>query len=438
MQSFSVYKRKRDKRKKNTKWLVAWTNEYGVRKAKTAYTDYEASVELGRKLAKQAAMRRMGVTDHYEQYRETPIGEHVAAFLDTLRSANRVPRYIRDVERRIRLIVDGLKVKFFHDLDPVAVDRFLTDLAQKRNLSGITRNEYLAAIKSFTRWAVTFRRLRDDPLAGLRVQERSAFEPVHPRRALTMAEIGRLLVAAEQRPLREIQTIRAGENAGKPLAKVGKKAKAWAHWKGRERRLVYMIAVWTGLRRNEIRQLIWADLHVGSSPCRITLRARTTKSKRADSIPVHPQLAEELRAWRPSTAGPSDPVVSTVPNMRCFRADLAAAGIAYKDESGRYADFHGLRMSLSTMLATNRVSPRTAQAIMRHADPRLTANVYTDEKLLPLAAELFNVPSIPTSDSAPVQNPPVTDRNLLAFVADLSEAQKRSLLELLSRPTASP
>ena len=121
MHSFSVYKRSRDKRKKDTKWLVAWTDENGVRKAKTAYTDYEASVELGRKLAKQAAMRRMGVTDHYEQHRETPISKHLAEFIATLRSANRVPRYIRDVERRIQLIIDGLKVKFFHDLDPVAV-----------------------------------------------------------------------------------------------------------------------------------------------------------------------------------------------------------------------------------------------------------------------------------------------------------------------------
>ena len=47
------------------------------------------------------------------------------------------------------------------------------------------------------------------------------------------------------------------------------------------------------------------------------------------------------------------------------------------------------------MLAANKVSPRAAQALMHHTDPRLTAGVYTDEKLLPLAAELMEVPSIP-------------------------------------------
>ena len=34
---------------------------------------------------------------------------------------------------------------------------------------------------------------------------------------------------------------------------------------------------------------------------------------------------------------------------------------------------------LSTMPTAYRVSPRAAQAFMRHSDPRLTANVYTDE-----------------------------------------------------------
>ena len=130
-------------------------------------------------------------------------------------------------------------------------------------------------------------------------------------------------------------------------------------------------------------------------PAHVDLRAETTKSKRAGSLAIHPQLAEALRAWRPEDAEPDDHVVSTVPLMKCLRADLALAGIADKDEAGRYVDFHSLRVSLSTMLATHKVSPRTAQALMRHSDPRLTASVYTDERLLPLAAELVGVPGIP-------------------------------------------
>jgi len=394
MQSFSVYKRKKDKRKKDTKWIVAWTDEAGKRKAKTAFTDYEASVELGRKLAREVAMRLVGRADPFEQHRTVPVTKHLEEFIAGLRSANRAPRYVAQVESRIKCILDGLSVEFLHDLDPVAVDRFLTDLARKKKHSGITRNEYITSIKSLTKWAVTFRRMKDDPLAGLRVAERRGMEPAHPRRALTMEEIAHLLDSAERRPLIELQTIRIGPRRGKAVAKVKPDTKAKALRKGRERRLVYLLAVWTGLRRNEIRQLTWGDIRLDTLPGHILLRARTTKSKRADSLPIHEQLADELRAWRLRNAGPDDCVVSTVPHMKTLRADLAFAGIPYKDEAGRYVDFHSLRVSLSTMLAAHKVSQRAAQALMRHTDPRLTAAVYTDERLLPLAAELHNVPPI--------------------------------------------
>jgi len=213
-----------------------------------------------------------------------------------------------------------------------------------------------------------------------------------------MDEIARLLDAVERRPLLELQTIRTGPRRGKAVAKVKPHTKAKALRKGRERRLVYMLAVWTGLRRNEIRQLTWGDVHLDTIPGHIILRARTTKSKRADSLPLHVQIADELRAWRPGKISPDDRVVSTVPHMKTLRADLALAGIAYKDDAGRYVDFHSLRVLLSTMLAAHKVSPRAAQALMRHTDPRLTAAVYTDERLLPLAAELQNVPAIPLKE----------------------------------------
>ena len=428
MQSFSVYKRKKNRRRRDTKWIVAWTDETGKRRAKAAFTDYEASVELARKLVKKVAMISVGLTDPFEDHRKTHITKHLADFIAGLKTAKRSSRYIMQVESRIKRIISGLEIKHLHELDPVVVDRFLTDLAAKENLSGITRNEYIVSIKALTKWAVTFRRLGDDPLGGLRVTERRGIEPAHPRRALTMAEVARLLDAAERRPLIELQTIRIGPNAGKPLGKVRPETAARANRKGKERRLVYLLGVWTGLRRSEIRQLTWGDIHLDCLPGKIVLRANTTKSKRADSLPIHPQLADELRRWKPAGATPSDNIVSTVPNMKVLRADLAFGNIPYKDSAGRYVDFHSLRVSLSTMLAANKVSPRAAQALMRHTDPRLTASVYTDEKLLPLAAELQSVPDIALNNHEPSD----TETSALeSIVANLSADDKQTLLEML-------
>jgi len=83
--------------------------------------------------------------------------------------------------------------------------------------------------------------------------------------------------------------------------------------------------------------------------------------------------------------------------VRSWSTELVT-GVRCANEAGRYVDFHSLRVSLSTMLAAHKVSPRAAQALMRHSDPRLTASVYTDEKLLPLAAELQNLPAIPLKE----------------------------------------
>jgi Phage integrase family len=60
-----------------------------------------------------------------------------------------------------------------------------------------------------------------------------------------------------------------------------------------------------------------------------------------------------------------------------LKADLSDAGIPYVDDAERYADFHALRHTTGSWLAANGVSPKVAQAIMRHSDINLTMGVYT-------------------------------------------------------------
>ena len=57
-------------------------------------------------------------------------------------------------------------------------------------------------------------------------------------------------------------------------------------------------------------------------------------------------------------------------------ARLEAAGIPPETESGRL-DFHSLRATYATLLARVGVNLQTAQALMRHSDPKLTAKTYT-------------------------------------------------------------
>lgn len=234
-----------------------------------------------------------------------------------------------------------------------------------------------------------------DPLATLKKIDERAQSRAHPRRALTRAELGRLLEVAENRPLQELMLVRTGKNKGKLLAKVGERARHEAVRLGRERRMCYLIAVWAGLRRSEIEALTWGDIHLDSLVPRMTLRAETTKAGRGDSLVLHHQLADELRAYRPETWSPSDAVVQTVPDMNVMRRDLAWAKIDAGDRERGYVDLHSLRMSLNTLMASHGVTQRSRQAQMRHSDPRLTEVTYLDETLLPIADELGRVPAIP-------------------------------------------
>ena len=387
---------KRDKRSKDSTYTVWWI-EHGRRRYRRGYTDKDVSRRMAQRLQKQADRCAEGLTEPADEHRQTPIQVHVGDFITTLPNS-RSPRYRQQHKARIFAVIKGTQTSRLHELDHVKIKRYLD---QREDLGDYTRNEYITSIKALTRWAMESDRLVKDPLKLLKPAKRKAIEPEHPRRALTTEQIAMLLDAAVHRPLYEKRLIRRGANKGKLLGKVTPRVERQMILLGRNRRMAYLIAVWTGLRRAEIKALRWGDLELDRAVAKIRLRASTTKSKRADVTSVHPQLADELRKHRPLAVKDTDYVVTSVPDMKAMRADLSFAKIEYVNEFGRFVDFHSLRLTCNTMLAAAGVSHRVRQAHMRHTDPRLTANTYMDETLLPIASEVAAVPAIP-DDSDPI------------------------------------
>jgi integrase len=58
--------------------------------------------------------------------------------------------------------------------------------------------------------------------------------------------------------------------------------------------------------------------------------------------------------------------------VRILDRDLAAAGIPKRDDRGRTVDVHAMRHTFGTHLSKGGVTPRTAQAAMRHSTLDLT------------------------------------------------------------------
>ena len=124
---------------------------------------------------------------------------------------------------------------------------------------------------------------------------------------------------------------------------------------------------------------------------------------------IPPELAEELIKVRPVEAFDDTPVFDCVPSIDIYKSDLKAAKIPYKDESGRQADFHALRMTYGTILAKSGVNVRTAMELMRHTDIRLTTKVYTDPTLLNTASAVQSLPRLGKGKDAIKQKATGTD-----------------------------
>lgn len=165
---------------------------------------------------------------------------------------------------------------------------------------------------------------------------------------------------------------------------------------GRTRSLIYGVALSTGLRYNEIYTLNRADITFGDEP-KVIVRAKNAKNKKAQSVPLRPELAKELEQYFVNNLA--------MPHTRAFsgmwkdagaamlKVDLELAGIEYETEEG-IADFHSLRHTFCNMLRKAGIDSEERQKLMRHSDIKLTTNTYGHAQYGDLAEAIDRLPKI--------------------------------------------
>lgn len=111
--------------------------------------------------------------------------------------------------------------------------------------------------------------------------------------------------------------------------------------------------------------------------------AHLTKNGQPAIVPLHKRLIDELRR-AVANLDEGDFIFPQYahPSRRLDR-HLRLAGIERFDARNRKVDFHSFRYTFARKLAKQGISQRLAQELMRHSDPRLTANLYTDTAHLP-------------------------------------------------------
>ncbi len=264
-------------------------------------------------------------------------------------------------------IVELCGVERISELTPSAVQSAIQALRDD-GLSLQTCNHYLRAIKQLSRWLWRDGRLREDTLAHLSGYN-VKLDRRHDRRAMTDDELARLIDTAKQGPI------------------VGGMS-------GPERAMLYQLAVGTGFRANEIRSLTPESFSLDTDPPTVTVQAGYSKRRRCDTQPIRTDLAELLSEYLATKArGEAAFRLSDKPG-KMLRADLDAAGITYRDGSGRVIDFHAMRHTFISNIVRSGASVKVCQELPRHRDPKLTLGVYTHLQVADKTKALNSLPSM--------------------------------------------
>jgi integrase len=217
---------------------------------------------------------------------------------------------------------------------PVCGDGFVVNrngeyVPETEQRAYITWTNGMETLVALCNWCVDRDYLEANPLRKLR---RFDITPRTTRRALTREEIDRLLSVAEP-----------------------------------DRRLLYEVALCSGLRAKELRSLKVADLDTNSNG--LWLDAAWTKNRKAGFQPLPPDLVCRLAAKSAGKA-PGRPLL-TVPKWQgeALAWDMKRAGIP-RDVPGRgKVDFHALRVTLTTLLVESGANVKEAQSLLRHSTP---------------------------------------------------------------------
>ena len=361
--------------KQSPYWYIDYKGIDGVRKRIKGFKDKAATAQLAAKLEREAELARAGIVDKYKIHRKTPLVKHLEDFKASLINKGTTLKQARLVYNRAKAVIDSGKFVYMSDVSASKTQRYLAE-RRRDGLSIRSSNFYLQATKQFCRWLVADNRTDENPLAYLQGQNPNT-DIRHPRRALTTDELNRLLETT---------------------------AKGSKHHRmtGKERLMLYTLAVSTGFRANELASLTWQSFNLSDSKPSVTVLAAYSKHRRDDVQPLRLDVANRLAAWKAELEAEEQAKVFATfnPNKGAdiLKKDLEAAGIEYEDAAGRFADFHSLRHSFASILNQSGVSPKVAQSLLRHSTISLTMDTYTHIGLYDERAALDSMPKLPGLD----------------------------------------
>jgi len=376
-------------------WYLTFTDNRGIRRRLPAFSNKRATEKAAEKIEEllssggvlgpdlqkwlenlsektREKLIKVGLIDsrRISNHLGKTLAQHLDDFRGALLAKENSQGYADQVKSTIEFVFTKCGFKMWSDIDANKVYIFLADLRSENGIGQRTFNYYLKICKEFCKWLCKEQRATTNPLEHLSCVTQT--EKRRQRRALTLDEQHKFLEATESGATHHNMT-------------------------GLERRLVYTLALQTGLRANEIRNLTVGSFDFAKRT--VTVQAGYAKNKKTAVIDLKQETAAELKTF----------LTGKMPNTRAFAMpdqpskmiikDLEAAGIPYKTDEGT-ADFHSLRHSFITNLARAGVHPSDAMALARHSTITLTMNYYTHTKRESLRKIINEQPDLTVAQNA--------------------------------------
>jgi integrase len=360
--------------------------------------DKAVALQMLAELVRRGERGEAGLNDSVVAARLVPLADHLNDFTAYLRSKPVRPEeeHIRQVRNQIETVAEACGFATLADLDAQAVRTYLAhrrDLPKKEGgISAQTSNNFVASLNNFARWLITGRkpRLRENPFAELG-RSNVALDRRHDRRDLLPEELGRLL-----------EVTRASVRVFRGLA-------------GEDRYWLYLTAVSTGLRSDELSALVPENFACSGELPTVTLPTKLTKNKKPTTQPLPVDVARGLahylttkpagqsiwgRTWHAHAA-------------QMIAKDEKEAGIPYVvagPNGPLYADFHALRHTFITAIVNSGASLTEAMTLARHSDPKLTYRRYAHTTAEQLGRIVEKLPVPRTGLPAKDEPPPIAGR----------------------------
>lgn len=340
---------------KSRKWYGKFRDSAGEIHRIPLCTDKEAARAMLAVEAQRAERRIAGISHPSDDHAQEAMSVHIERFKAALRAKEDAERHVKLTIARVTAICDGCKFRLIPHIRASTVSEWLT-ARREEGMSISTANGYLVAMKSFCQWLVRDNRSRENRLAHLS-RLNADVDIRRERRALDQKEFAKLLAV----------TIKSSVE--------------YRGLTGVDRAVLYLVAVYSGLRATELASLTKRSFKLDDSNPTVTVKAGYSKRRRLDVIPLRIDVASTVRKWiaQREAIGQGErlwPGTWFERAAEMLQADLKEAEIEYEDDQGRVFDFHALRHQFISNLVLAGVHPKVAQQLARHSTITLTMDRY--------------------------------------------------------------